>query len=235
MNTHTRSSTLKIVEELKAAGNDFEFYPTKISQLDVIKKDIKEQCLISSDDPITESVLDIGCGTGSALEYLTEGKRYAIEKAPELIKSLDKSIFIVGTDYHAQSLLDKKVAIVFMNPIFSEFENWTLKLINESNAEFAYLILPVRWEKSESIKDALKERSASITILATDTYLDAFRQARATVHVLRVNFANKRQSYFRGNQVNVDPFKLWFNTHFKINAKKPNSQAINIKHLKRKH
>ena len=69
---------------------------------------------------------------------------------------MDNSIFIVGTDFHAQTLIDKRCDIIFINPPYSEFKVWANKIIREGNADVAYMILPVRWKEDASIQASIK-------------------------------------------------------------------------------
>jgi len=53
------------------------------------------------------SVLDCSVGDGRSLGYLTKCKLYAVEINKILIYAIDKSIFIVGTEFERQTLIDK--------------------------------------------------------------------------------------------------------------------------------
>lgn len=201
------TSALKVVETLKAENQDFEWYPTTHAMLNVIKKDFGGRY-----DSRAPSVLDCGAGDGRALTYLTRGDRYAIEKSYPLIEKMDASISIVGTEFNEQTLIDKKVDIIFCNPPYSEFQSWVTKIIKEANAPYVYFIVPTRWKECEGIKEAIALRDAKSYNLGTLDFHDAERKARATVDVLKV-----RLSYsFHSSQLKENPFDVWFDTSFKL-------------------
>ena len=50
------------------------------------------------------------------------------------MNSLDSDIFVVGTDFHQQTFIDKKMNVIFCNPPYSEFTEWSIKLIEEANS-----------------------------------------------------------------------------------------------------
>jgi len=100
---------------------------------------------------------------------------------------LPAEVLVVGTKFEEQSLLSKNVDLIFSNPPYSDFEAWAEKIIRESGAKLVYLVLPVRWETSPRIADALKFREARAHVVGKFNFLDAEdRQARANVHLLRV-------------------------------------------------
>ena len=39
-------------------------------------------------------------------------------------------VVIIGSDFHEQTLIDKKVDLIFCNPPYSEFELWTKQIID---------------------------------------------------------------------------------------------------------
>lgn len=126
LKNHKQRTVRAIVCELKENGQDGEWYPTSSYILDIIKKSL-------GTDNNHESILDCGAGNGSALSALTKGKKYAIEKSEILIKEMPPDIFVVGCDFWENSLIDKKVDYVFCNPPYSEYKEWAIKIINESN------------------------------------------------------------------------------------------------------
>ncbi|KLV03548.1 hypothetical protein ABT56_19160 [Photobacterium aquae] len=211
MNTHT------LVRAIKADNSDFEWFPTTKEMLSVIRDDMSKTFNpYNHSEKLTCSVLDCGAGNGSALMALTEGKRYAIEISKPLIQEMDKSIFIVGTDFEQQVLIDKKVHVVFCNPPYSEFSKWATKIIREANAESVYLVIPKRWENDANIKLAIESRKATVQILYQGDFLNAPRAARAKIDIIKVSLSSKRNTAFADRFMNqrVDPFKLWFNSNF---------------------
>lgn len=153
---------------------------------------------------------------------LTEGKRFAIEKSMPLVDAMDKSIAIIGTDFHAQTLVDKRLDVIVCNPPYSDFQSWAQKIILEANAAVVYLIMPNRWAKSLPITQALKARHAEHAIIGSFDYASADRAARAKVEIVRVKLGSFG---FRGSDSHckVDPFSLWFEEAFPLDA--PDSEV----------
>ena len=203
------NATTKMVESLKESDQDFEWYPTTNEMLEVIKKDLKEEV---SDHP---SILDCGAGDGRALNYLTEGEKYAIEKAEPLLYSMNKNIFVVGTDFDQQTLIDKKVDVVFSNPPYSNYEQWAIKIIQEANAATIYLIIPERWKDNVTLNDVIESREAKTKIIGSFDFLKADRAARAKVDIIRIKL---NHGGWNSSSLRIDPFKLWFDQNFKLDV-----------------
>ncbi|GIU20984.1 DUF4942 domain-containing protein [Shewanella sp. MBTL60-007] len=208
-------TTNALLQTIKAENCDYNWYPTTDDILASVKSHLKGN----------ESLLDVGAGDGRSLKYLTNGTRYAIEKSKPLIKSLDADIFIIGTDFHEQTLLDKRCDVIFSNPPFSEFEMWAQKIILEAQATFVFLVLPERWAKSDAIADAIKQRKAKVEVIHQTDFTVADRPARAKVDVLKIELAAKVYGY-RSPDLNVDPFTLWFDTNFPLNTNDDNANDI---------
>ena len=208
MNQHAQKpiGTTAMVERLIDHGQDFEWYPTTQEMIEILKKDIIKNV---GEDP---SILDCGAGDGRVLKALTTGNRYAIEKSKLLIETLDASIFVVGTDFLGQTLIDKRTSVIFSNPPYSEFKNWANKIIREGNSQAIYLILPVRWKEDETILASIAARKAEYHVIATLDFLQAERSARGKVDVIRINLSGNR------SRCRVDPFDLWFDENFAIEA-----------------
>ncbi len=211
MNTNTAPcervkarSTMATVAILKADNCDFEFYPTTDEIISVIKNDIDNCESFSHQSP---SILDCGGGDGRVLKALTKGKRYCIEKAKPLLAMLDNSIFVVGTDFDSQTLIDKNVSIIVSNPPYLVYERWSTKIITEANARYVYLVIPKRWSKSRMISEAIESRNADVEVLGDFDFSDAERKARVNVQVVKVTYGYSRDS---------DAFSIWFNEHFKL-------------------
>jgi hypothetical protein len=231
-----------LIEKVKVAGQDFEWYPTSKAMLQVVAKDI----LAELDNPNREdgsrgySILDIGAGNGSALNILCEltkndGQKYAIEKSKILIDSLPADVFVVGTDFHQQTLIDKKVDVVFCNPPYSEYEQWMRRIVSEANCGLVYLVVPQRWKGNKAIADMIAKRCGEIVgadedddrfayqrmrgecaVLDSMSFEDSeFRQARAQIDIVKIKF--KAYSY-HSDSLAIDPFDLWFDETFAINA-----------------
>ena len=206
------SSALATVRTLKEEDQDFEWYPTTDEILATIKVRLDEDFYHNN-----PSILDIGAGDGRSLKALTDGSRYAVEKAKPLLELLPKDIFVVGTEFHELTLIDKKVDVIFCNPPYSEFEHWAAKIIKEANCKTIYLVIPTRWSKSLAIEQALKTREAEAKILSTFDFLSGDRAARAVVDVIEVSMTYVGHS---NSNPKVDAFKVWFDDYFKVAIEK---------------
>ncbi|MBE8232346.1 MAG: DUF4942 domain-containing protein [Endozoicomonadaceae bacterium] len=230
--TPKRRSTLSIVNELKAKGQDHEYYPTTPLMIDCIKDDIANS--FSQYDSSKEfSILDAGAGTGSMLTHLNKefgGKMYAIEKSEVLIKEMPKEIIVIGSDFDQQQLLDKKVSVITSNPPYSCFSFWACKLIKEAYANVAYLVIPSRWKNDSQIDSALKARQAKASVIGSFRFDgdDSERKARGEVDIVRVSLASKtHRGSFSKQYVDskVDPFALWVEENFKFAPKNDEEHA----------
>lgn len=182
-----------LIRELKEAGEDREFYPTTNEIIATLCRCIGLKDADGRRPRGKHSVLDIGAGNGKVLNAVKErcgiDDLHAIEKSPILCAQLDKDIMIVGTDFNEQSLLSKKVDVIFCNPPYSDFEAWAEKIIRQAASKVVFLVLPVRWEKSLRIADALKFRQVTARTVGKFDFEDAEdRRARAVVHLIRVDF-----------------------------------------------
>lgn len=210
------TSTQQLVQQIKEAGQDFEFYPTT-------KEIVYRVWRGMGRERWHARVLDIGAGNGNFFrlleecdkEYGNDGgqeyKKYAIEKSQILISNLPADVFVIGTDFRLQTLIDKQMDTIFCNPPYSEYEFWAAKIIKEANAKQVFLVIPTRWRESPAIKQALKDRGAYASVLDTYDFLNAERAARATVHLISVYFGDK---YERKSS----PFDIWFEQTFKFAA-----------------
>lgn len=150
-------------------------------------------------------------------------KYMVVEKSQMLINLMPKEALVVGVDFHQNTLLDKQADIVFCNPPYSEYDQWTTKIIREANCKHIYLVIPQRWGNNKSIAQALKDRKAKVKIIGNFDFLHAEdRKARAYVSLVKVSLAQSkfRGEYHENDKTTIDPFDLWFNDTFKINAKK---------------
>jgi len=208
------NSTSALVARIKAENQDFEFYPTTDEILNVIKADIDEMVEDYTIDN-NPSILDCGAGDGRSLMKLTGGKRYAIEKSNPLIAAMDRSIFVIGSDFKQNSLLDKSVNITFCNPPYSEYAAWSSKIIRESRSGFIYLVIPDRWENDSNIQAALELRGAEFDTIGQYDFFNAERKARAKVSIVKVSLSS-RSRHNHNCSSDSDPFRLWFDNHFDI-------------------
>ena len=207
---------------LKQQEQDFEWYPTT----DEMIAKVFQHCGNLS------SMLDIGAGDGRVLEqidnlcnlrastdkdgysrFLSSITKYAIEKSLVHIENMPPDISIVGTDFKAQTLIDKKVAVVFSNPPYSEYEDWATQIIKEANATRIFLILPSRWVSSKLIEAALKLRGVTAKVIWSGDFAEADRQARAKVDIVKIVLERESTNSW-DNPKNDDPFDIWFTEYF---------------------
>lgn len=146
------------------------------------------------------------------------GKYYVIEKSEILLQKLDKNTIVLGTDFHATLLMDKPVNNIFCNPPYSEYEQWSEKIIKEANCRYIYLIIPQRWQNSERINNAIKNSKSTVNILGSFDFLDAERKARAKVDIIKISRNFDRYSDLKN--YNETAFNQWFDETFKMRDKK---------------
>lgn len=201
--------TKDIIVELKSNNEDYEFYPTTKEMIQVIYDDIKSYVRFYK----TMDFLDIGCGKCDFKKWfnyfgkednLAINKYFVIEKSRTLLNLLSKDDFIVGTDFNQTTLIDKKVQYIFCNPPYSEFEEWTKRIIKEANSEHIYLVIPERWKENKDIMKLFNENVRYI-ILGNFDFLNAERQARAKVDIVKIN------KYFTTPN---ETFNEWFDETF---------------------
>lgn len=212
------STLMDKLQKLKENDQDFEWYPTTDNMIDAV--------FWESGD--IGSMLDIGAGDGRVLEridklvhvravqksgehYHGSIDKYAIEKAPIHIEAMPPDISIVGTDFVLQTLIDKKVDMVFCNPPYSEYEGWATKIIKEANTKFIFLILPDRWTGSKLIEEAIKQRGAVYRVIWSGDFSDAERAARARVEIIKITITTTNNDYKREE---ISPFNVWFDEYF---------------------
>lgn len=190
---------MKLLERVKQAGQDFEWYPTTN---EIIQRIIRHAKAATYKARPLGGVLDIGAGNGKVLKAFRDADvatdLFAIEKSPILIEAMPGDIFIVGTDFWHQTLFDKAVETVFCNPPYSEFEAWATRIIRETAAQSAYLVIPARWAKSTEIAAALQYRNAQAKAIGSFDFEDAEdRTARAKVDLLYVSFQRSNSAFER--------------------------------------
>jgi len=232
----SKNKHIKILREVKEANQDFEWYPTTNEILDALYFDVmsnhKDRFNYQNID-----VLDIGAGDCKLLhrfrsnskehgEFDSQGrakegttvsisKYMAIEKSQILINNMPPEVFIVGTDFHENFLVDKKTDIVFCNPPYSEYEKWTERIIKESNAEYIYLVIPKRWGNNPAIANAIKHRNAQVKIVGDFDFLSSEdRKARAVVSLVKICLKKKRMNGKVYDTKGIDPFESWIDETF---------------------
>lgn len=116
-----------------------------------------------------------------------------------------------------KSTLDTTVditVIIFCNPPYSEYENWTNRIIREGNFEQAFLIIPNRWKDNADIQASLKATKTQAYVLKTMDFLNAERQARATVDIVKLT----RNRYSWNSEEHKSAFDLWFEETFAVSS-----------------
>lgn len=213
-------------------------------------EDVQESCGPKEKlEYISLSMLDIGAGNGkvySTLKSISEAEAYmvddrvqtfnmmdvdyyAIEKSQILLNQLPLNTIVVGTNFDECTLIDKKVDVVFSNPPYKQYVQWTQKIIMEANAAFIYLVIPQRWGNHPGIANALKQRRARVKVIGNFDFLNAEdRKARAKVSLVKVYlcpYTHKSSIKLRNYDMSelkakTDPFEIWFDNCFKINAER---------------
>ena len=203
-------SITQLVKDIKQAGQDYEWYPTTKEIMVKVCNDIKDN---------NRNILDIGAGDGNVFRLIDSikpdiiTKRYAIEKSELLINNMDANVFVIGTDFHEQTLIDKKVDIIFCNPPYSEYETWAEKIIKDGNCETIYLVVPTRWESSNIINQALKKRCLTPKVIGSFSFENSeYRKARAKVDIVKI--------YSKLCDDKSNPFDIWFSETFSFEADK---------------
>jgi hypothetical protein len=179
-----------LLAKVKQNNEDFEWYPTTNEIIEALYKDIlsldestssildigagdgnvfKVLTQLSKDHK--EKVADIPRenrnGNYQYYNYVETFNPtfYAIEKSKTLIQAMDKDVFVVGSDFNEQSLIDKKVDCIYCNPPYSEYEEWTNKILREANSKIVYLLIPKRWTENEIIQHTIAEREIKYAVI----------------------------------------------------------------------
>lgn len=200
-------NTAAVLKKVKENNEDHEWYPTTREIIESLYSDVKQFYRYEA-----FSMLDIGGGNAkvfNVIDQLSEqseegrsglprvSKRYVIEKSRTLINHMDPNVFVIGTDFWQQTLIDKRVDVIYSNPPYSEFERWSEKVIREANSSLIYLCIPERWANSPLIDNAIKQRDGEVIEIGKFSFIDAEdRSARANVSLLRIQLSySMRHSY----------------------------------------
>ncbi len=216
-------STNQLVAEIKENGEDFEWYPTTSEIVRAFAVYVRDT-YVRDIYGYSGSILDIGCGNGGFFQKLCADEtfshidKYGIEKSMILSEQLPDDVVLLGTDFNQQTLIDKKVDIIFCNPPYSEYDTWAEKIILQGNCKAIALVIPTRWADNERIKYALERRNMKAEVIGTYDFSNAERKARATVDLIFITAKINR--LYASDETLKDPFDLWFDDTFKINAEK---------------
>ena len=190
-----------LLAELREANQDFEWYPTTKEIIARLCTDLVVRVESERNHRMRDGIkiLDVGAGDGRVLKAIAKTlggnekskhwerhstELFAIEKSQIHIANMPLDVSVVGTDFHAQTLIDKPVHVVFSNPPYSEFATWMRKILTEAVAEYVYLVVPQRWQSDPEIQRIIKD-DWTVKILGDYDFQNAERQANANVHLLR--------------------------------------------------
>lgn len=209
------------LREVKAAKEDFEWYPTT----DAIIRALVSSMETDVNDRYSRGLkfLDIGAGNGKVINAVKDvpgiSTSYAIEKSSFLLNSLPPEVFILGTDFWKTSLADKELHYVFSNPPYSQFSEWTLKILREIPPETTlYLVIPERWKNDRTLKEAMEERKQEFHTIGNFDFQNAEeREARAKVELVKITTRGNRQDA-------NDPFVKFFEEAFGFPTDKPGDE-----------
>ena len=174
--------------------------------------------------------LDVGAGDGRVFGAVNGvngdikiDKLYGIEIAQSHADDLiNRDVFIVGRDFFKTTLIDKRYSVIFSNPPYSIFKEWTEKLLDEANFGVMYLVLPVRWETSIGKYPSLK--LYEVKNIGEFDFSHADRAARARVNLIRINPKPwKMKDHYHGESAgshieygrenDPDSFERWMETY----------------------
>jgi len=196
-------NTNALIAQSKEENQDFEFYPTTREILDKLPLFYDENYDTEKRKYEAKSILDIGAGSGKVLDYfmnnLKFSESYAIEKSTTLLNHLSSETKhnIIGTDFLDQSLHDKDFLVTFCNPPYSEFIQWTEKILTETLSHQVFLVIPQRWKDSQEISEALQLRDAETLVLYSADFLSSEdRRARCKVDLVKVTIPQKKRDSY---------------------------------------
>lgn len=148
-------------------------------------------------------------GISNATNFrISDRNYYVMEKSKILLQRLNKNTIVLGTDFWQQTLLDKKVDMIFCNPPYSEYREFTKRILFEGNCKYIYLVIPKRWKEDKEIQKSLdKIAPATAKVIGSFDFLNAERNARAEVDIVFID-----KSYTKKNLA----FDEWFDETFKM-------------------
>lgn len=200
-----KEDTKKLVKEIKENSEDYEFYPTTDEIINKIIDDFKfiKQTAYNK----INTILDIGAGDGRVLNTIGKAfglKKLGIEKSTILKDKWQKDIIPIGADFNEITLIDKEADLIFCNPPYKEYVQWTSKILEEGNFRYLYLVIPSRWKENKQIMQILEDRKLKFNIVGEYDFLDAERKARAYVDLISV----------KKEHTSIDSFTYFYTKHF---------------------
>lgn len=247
----------QLILDLKNNNEDYEFYPTSKEMLDLIypyienskildigcgncnfKTYFKQYAESKAEEYKKEQELEKANSENPENYWYREKgfrdfygikKYYVMEKSRILINNLDEDTICLGTDFNQQSLMDKKVDVIFCNPPYSEFTEWVNRIISEGNYKQAFLVIPQRWKNNIETMKLLEFYKTDYEILGNFDFLEADRKARAKVEVVR--FIKQRYkdrysyNYDKQEDFDTDAFNGYFNKTFNVTSKTDKTES----------
>lgn len=211
-----KKETKDLLTILAENSQDFEWYPTTDEMLEEVYDHINWRG--------NTQILDIGCGLCGLKKLIDRRNKnkdkdnmrnydyFAIEKSEILLNKLPSDVYVLGTDFYQCTLIDKDVDVIFCNPPYSEFKEWTKRIICEGNFRQAFLIIPQRWKDDAEISAFLQSSKINYHIHKTMDFMNAERQARAVVDI--VEFWRVKDSWSKKDEA----FDRWFEQTFQVAA-----------------
>lgn len=196
----------KELTRIKELNEDFEWYPTTDEIINSMENDLSEFLRKIHNYRRGNSFLDIGAGNGKVLKSVKKNfsnfNRFLfVEKSQFHNSNMDRDFCLLGSDFHKTTFIDKDVDVVFCNPPYSEFKDWTRKILKEfSSGTTVYMVIPERWKNDREIEGILKDRQIETKIVGSFDFENSEdRKARAKVDLIRFyikKLADKGDPFF---------------------------------------
>ena len=240
----SNTETTQLVLELKEQEQDYEFYPTTKEIIACIHEHINSHWEIEhysnkvldigcGTENFRKHIKDLhherelwkenaskrpdgsyDNGIRNARNWFIS-EYFVMEKSKILLQQLDKKTIVLGTDFYDNTLVDKEMDLIFCNPPYSAYAEWTKRIIAESNCKYIYLVIPERWKEDAEIQKTIETIGAEAEAIGSFDFLNAERSARAKVDVV---FIDK-------TKVPTDnAFDRWFDETFKMRDKEEKSE-----------
>lgn len=144
---------------------------------------------------------------------------YVIEKSQKLVEKFDKDTICLGRDFNCTDLYDKPTNYIFCNPPYSQYAEWTCKILEQGAfRNCAYMIIPSRWKDNQKIKDCMENNEIYSFVIGNSDFYDAERKARAVVDI--VKFKKDDYSSRISEKYNETVFDKFFDSFFTFKKEK---------------